>query len=628
MPFFEDLFGTPKPSHEPAPPHADPSQDPNFIRVFDSYGREVYITREDWKEKVLNGAIQKDWNDAERLSSLIIQSLRDKFFDEMIEPAEHLREIDPDKERGAILLGVVYLNTKRIDDAERVLTDYIHSHAETGPLLTNLAKVYSAQGHESRAQETLWRGLEIDPNQDNGLAWYEAAHREKDGADAGQQALRRVATLTGSWRAQLWLARSALQSRQLEKALEYYNESLARAGTPVPADLLTQMSGDLGNTGHLVELISLTEPHFDIHLHGLQVGNNLIKAHLDLGQIDQARAIVEALYALKRPDWNKTLSYWDTEIAKTRVASEPVAPAAPLNMAMLRIEGPVWLKPTSPATELFRAKPSGAPLICFLGSSAETPSPGEGIQRQMADAPGRLSRALPLFMAEQIFFSAEAQVQTLVPWITDELPGFVLSGKRWEDEEAAAYARADGVQADYIIISHLIAASEPWTVDLHLVRAIDGKRLAVLSANFISKQPEAAIPTLARQLVNTVIEQAELRPDITPASYHVPTGIQFPFYLLHLEQLLAARCGTMEGVPKDFLSGEREIVNGNIQLCLGDPKNLPTRLILLQTFAALVKVRPELIPEFREKLTLLQKDKPLPEPANSIAQRMLNEILG
>jgi tetratricopeptide (TPR) repeat protein len=624
---FGDLFGKRKPAPEPAPPAADPAKDPNLIRVFDSYGREIFITREDWKEKVLNGAIKKDWDNSERLSSLIIQSLRDKFFEEMIEPAEHLHEIDPEKERSAILLGVVYLNVKRLDDAERVLTDHIRSHAETGPLLTNLAKVYSARGDDSRALETLWRGLHLDPNQDNGLAWYEAVHREKEGAAAGLQALERIAALPGSWRAQLWLARAYLHSRQLEAALEYYNQSLARAGAPAPVDLLTQMSGDLGNTGHLVELITLTEPRFDIHLHGLQVGNNLIKAHLDLGQIDQARALVEALYALKRPDWSKTLSYWDTEIAKTRVASEPVAPAAPLNMAMLRIEGPVWLRPTSPATELFPAKPHGAPLICFLGSSAETPSPGEGIQRQMADTPGRLSRALPLFLAEQIHFSAEAQVQTLVPWITDELPGFVLSGKRWEDEEAAAYARADGVKADYIVISHLDAKTEPWAIDLRLVRAIDGKCLADTTTSFPSKHPEAIIPTLAHQLLAKLTEHAEIRPEPAPADYHVPSGLHFPFYLLHLEQLLAARCGTMEGVPKDFLSGEREIVNGNIQLCLGDPKSLPARLLLLQTFAALVKVRPELIPEFRDKFTLLQKDKPLREPANSVTQRMLNEAL-
>jgi hypothetical protein len=37
----------------------------------------------------------------------------------------------------------------------------------------------------------------------------------------------------------------------------------------------------------------------------------------------------------------------------------------------------------------------------------------------LADAPGRMRRTLPPFLAEQIEFMTEARAQTLVPWITD-----------------------------------------------------------------------------------------------------------------------------------------------------------------------------------------------------------------
>ena len=52
-----------------------------------------------------------------------------------------------------------------------------------------------------------------------------------------------------------------------------------------------QISGDLGNAAHLPELLQLVEPHFVAEVHGLPVGNNLIKAHLDLGQLDAARGL-------------------------------------------------------------------------------------------------------------------------------------------------------------------------------------------------------------------------------------------------------------------------------------------------------------------------------------------------
>src|SRR6185503_5239366 len=98
-----------------------------------------------------------------------------------------------------------------------------------------------------------------------------------------------------------------------------------------------QISGDLGNAGHLPEILQLVEPCFDAPVHGVQVGNNLIKAHLDLGQLDAARRILNQLYALNRPDWKENLSYWDTQIAKTRLSTAAEDQQAQYKMAMLSI---------------------------------------------------------------------------------------------------------------------------------------------------------------------------------------------------------------------------------------------------------------------------------------------------
>jgi hypothetical protein len=82
----------------------------------------------------------------------------------------------------------------------------------------------------------------------------------------------------------------------------------------------------------------------------------------------------------------------------------------------------------------------------------------------------------------------------------------------------------------------------------------------------------------------------------------------------------------MDGVRANFFSGEREIIDGNLQLCLAWPQNVGARLLLIQTASTMKKVRPDILAEFKDKLNLLQKEKPLPEPANSLAQRMLNEV--
>jgi len=608
------------------PPPADPSQDPNMIRVFDGYGREMFITKQQWRDNVLAGNIKQVWDKPDELYGMIVLALNDGFRTDVVDAARHLYKIDPQRVRATCIWGIILMEENRLDEAEKVFRDHLEKHGEEGVVLTNLAKVRAKRNDNAGSEKILWHALELDPNQDNGMDWYAAIHRDRDGEAAGLDALRRVAALPGSWRARLWLARAALKERQLDAALAYYNESFSCCGNPVPPDMLMQMSGDLGQNGHLPELLRMVEPHFNAEFHGIMVGNNLIKAHLDLGQVDAARKLVEELYALKRLDWKQTLSFWDNEIAKVRVETRPAEKAAQLEITVATIEGPVWLKPDSPAAGLFPAKQQEGLTVCFLGCNAKTSAVVKEIQHQMADGPGRMSRSLPLFLAEQVEFRTGARTKTLVPWILGETPGFVVFGGPWSDENAADYARK--VQGDYVVAINLDATANPWRVELRLVRGIDGKCLGTLDASFPYEKPEEVLPALAGRLLVLLAEQAEVEPGATPAAYQVPGGAHFPYYLLRLEQLLAVRCGTMDEASAGFLTGERDIVDGNIISCLQLPENIPSRLVLVQTLLAMGRIRPDVIAEFRERIALLQKEKPLQEPAGSIVRRMLDEVPG
>ena len=231
--------------------------------------------------------------------------------------AQRLFEIDTDRVRGCNLWAMILIEEGRLDEADHVLRAFIESHGENGLILTNLGKVCLLRKDMAKAEELLWHGLELSPNQENGVKLYESFHREQEGKEAGRAALRRIAVLPGSWRAQLWLAREALGLRQVDQALALYRESVANCPKPVATDLLIEMSGDLGNNGRGAELIALTEPVYDVKVHGLEVGNNLIKAHVALGQPDAARRLIEQLSAMKRPDWKSTLGYWSAQISGT-----------------------------------------------------------------------------------------------------------------------------------------------------------------------------------------------------------------------------------------------------------------------------------------------------------------------
>jgi hypothetical protein len=82
----------------------------------------------------------------------------------------------------------------------------------------------------------------------------------------------------------------------------------------------------------------------------------------------------------------------------------------------------------------------------------------------------------------------------------------------------------------------------------------------------------------------------------------------------------------MPGTPQGFLHGEREILDGNLQLCLNQPGNVVARIVFVQTLVRMKKVHPQVIDEYREKVRLLQKEKPLSGTAHAIAERMLTEL--
>jgi len=224
-------------TRSPARTSSNLNSDPKLIRVFDEFGRELFIAKEEWRRNVLPGTLKSNWNDPEQLYRIIVGSLNDQFFPDVLAAAEHLSHIDSNLARGACTFGIVLMKNGRLDEAEKVFATYTQKHGEEGYILTNLAKIFSARDERQKAEDTLWHALELDPNQENGLGWYMSIHRERAGQEAQFSALRRVASLSGSWRAQLWLARAALESSDLSIALVYYRESLSRSGDKVPADL-------------------------------------------------------------------------------------------------------------------------------------------------------------------------------------------------------------------------------------------------------------------------------------------------------------------------------------------------------------------------------------------------------
>lgn len=624
MGLLSRFFGKTAPEAKPNVPEitggaiaADP-----MIEVFDSFGRKLHISREEWIDKVLIANLEHARSNPDELFGLIAGAVRDGFSAHVVSYAERLQEIDPEVARGATMLGVAYLECNRLADAERVFNNFLARHGDNGYVLTNLAKVYDRRGETAKVDATLWRGMQADPNQENALMWLHARACDEHGAEAGLAVYRQAAAIPNSWLAQLWLARTALEQKQNDVAMALYAEALQAAPRPAPALLLMQMSGDLGKHGLLVEALRLTTPLFFAAVHGIAVGNNLIRANVELGRLDHARALVDQLFALKRPDFEQTLGMWDGEIAKARLEANAQLPPTPLQFETLCVTAPLWL-PEDAAFSLGQPIKAEDAVIIAVVSPTIQGGQGEPLKMQQTNLSGRLARSLMLFLTERLCLGCDAEA-VAVQWVAvGDGGGFVVVASPWRDAFAANPASPLDPPADYVVLCHFEAASEPYAVELQLVRNIDESLLASRTFPLDSHRPSAAFLEMADWLLAAAAEHAGVQLQKPPDYYRLPAGPQLDDYLLRIEQELALRSAAARGTA-DSLSREREIIQGHLRLCLVDPANPTTRLMLATALDNLKRIRPNVVEEFDDKIALLQREHPIAPPVGAVIERLLS----
>lgn len=603
----------------------DPPENPDMIQVFDKYGRELYITRQEWRDNILIGNMEKAKNNPDELYNLLVSALHDGFSTEIVEYAEVLHKIDPIRARGVVVLGIVYMDCKRLDDAELIFTDYLKKNDEDGIVLTNLAKVYASRGDMALAEQTLWHALEVDPNQENGLSWYAAIQKERDGEPAFYAAYGRVAILPGSWRAQLWQARFALEKKEIDVARKLYEESMSKAGNPLPSDLLMQMSGDLGNNGFLKEIIELVEPHFAPSVHGIMVGNNLLKTHCDLGHFESARAILDQLYKQKRQDWHKTLAFWDSELAKSNISIQSEQSTDIPSVALLAFERPVWCRESSVFASLLPAKTDKSTRIVIFGNTTIHTDLTEEPKLQPADGPGRVSRAIPLFMAEQIHTTTDATGIALITWA--QTKGFAVFGKAYDEKTLCEIVEKDEIAPEYIVSVLIDSTKNIWDVSVSIIQRTIRKSLTTITIKVPSDNPGPAVMQLTDNVINLLVKYSEIKAINPPDWYSVPVGVDSSDYLLRLEQQLAVACDTIDSLEGGGLVGEHEIIDGILHLNVKYPENKTIRIILAQTLELMKKHNPTILEEYKEKITLLQKDYPIEGNVGQLIQKTISETI-
>lgn len=567
----------------PAPPVRRPDE---LITVYDERGRAMHIRRAAWVDNVLSPALQKAWNDAQQLAGQIAQALHDDFVEHVRHAAERLVTLDNESEGALVLAAIVRMECGDLDGAREALDRSVRKYGPSGAVLANLAKLYEKVGDKINAKTTLRRSLDLDPNQESLLWWATLAKEER--GDAGfVAALEEIANVPGAWRPHLWLARERLKAGDRPAALALYERVLATADER--SDVMTMITGDLGSAGALEELVRLAAPRYVPERHGPNAGLNVVRAYKQLGRTDEARALVRRLQTMNWPPFAGPLAALEAEIV---AASPPQAPQAAPEIAVYVFERPLWTSGLFEPDWMFRRRDTDEPAICFVTFANETLK-AEAAHVRLSEARGRLTRSLPLYLAESIGLGYRVQSSALM--LVSPLHGPAVFGQPLE--QRALEARLPAHPGHRIVVAGSLVADgirlyvwEAGHSDITDVLDVGGRfdELGVL----VAATEKAMIANLERRGLSL-----RSRP---PAFYQAPSADLLTGYTLALEQLFYQLLAASDIVSPKSLWNERgffETYFNLVDAWPGAPES--ARLIAVCGALAAVKYHSAIVAPYR-----------------------------
>jgi tetratricopeptide (TPR) repeat protein len=273
---------------------------PETIEVIGENGQCNEIPVQQWADEILPQLLKKAWDDANLLYGVISLAVDHGSADAVLEASARAFELDTIPERGSVMYSIVLTRAGKLDESEKVLNDYLAAHGDSDIILTGLAEVQLCREQTDAMEATLRKALEINPNNDRSLQLLVELTGKNGGPEAEAKMLEEMVGKPDSWRAILWQAHRAVESKDKSEAVRLYRKASERS--QYDPEVLTVLSVDLGNAGYVLEMIELLEPHYSPEKHGINPGWNLVQAYLNTGQKRRGILMLNKVENLDRPE--------------------------------------------------------------------------------------------------------------------------------------------------------------------------------------------------------------------------------------------------------------------------------------------------------------------------------------
>jgi hypothetical protein len=357
------------------------------------------------------------------------------------------------------------------------------------------------------------------------MAFFDRLSGKKPDPAAAPTAAENAAAAAGGVLPQLIAARERLEAKDLPGALALYEQVLAVAGDR--ADVLVTISADLGINGHVREIVELVAPRYDAERHGPATGLNLVQAYLALCQAEAAQHVLDILFSLQRPELEERLYGFSNAIAELINADVPPlettagpgnTPAEAPQVNMVSISKPIWFYGLEPlAGQILPAKGERLRRVAFAQLALlGVPDLAEVMQKPETEL-GRLTRALPLWLAETFYFSPHYSPIAAVGVMNGR--HYALLGNEWATENLRQLIDSTEGGLDYIFTGALRQTAGDYELVLRVweVKKLRERKTFTLRWNSATAESELT------QLHEQVRMFMEWSPEKTGVTYAPPT---------------------------------------------------------------------------------------------------------
>jgi hypothetical protein len=285
------------------------------------------------------------------------------------------------------------------------------------------------------------------------------AGKKPDPKPAAENAPAESAPAGGGVMPRLVAAREKIEAKDLPAALAIYEEVLAAAGDR--ADVLVTISADLGINGHVQQIVELVAPRYDAERHGPATGLNVLQAYLALRNPDAAQHVLDILFGLNRPELEERLHGFSNAIAELIHADQedPVLPGAaePAKINLVTISRPLWSYGLESVAGLLPPKETRGRRVAFAQLAVLGLPDAMELAKKPEEELGRLSRALPLWFAETLYFSPQYNpIAAVGLWSGAGEPGhYALFPAEWTTENLSQLVNTTEGGLDYVFTGAL-----------------------------------------------------------------------------------------------------------------------------------------------------------------------------